>query len=66
MELDGQTIFWELYKEDVADPKFKWRKSCNLNYDKQGFKGLIYQKPSPYTGNDMLKLELNFKNATID
>lgn len=37
VDLESANIFHELNKEDVTDPKLKWRKTLTIN-DKDGYK----------------------------
>lgn len=63
---DGAELFWELFKEDISDPAMKWRKSMDVGSPKDGYTGIVYQKPSPFPGAsiDLLRGEMCFTNCT--
>lgn len=67
-ETKGEDLFWDLYKEDIGDPKNKWRKALSVKYVKEGFTGAIYQKPNPFPGTsiDLMRFDLDVKNCTRD
>lgn len=42
--LQDHDVFWELIKEDLADPKLKWKKSLEVK-EKNGISCIMHQRP---------------------